>query len=81
MCGDGLGRRLQISPLGDLSVVPRLGATERCLIDAEGSVHRVRVRMVHTYPDIAGMMAQLGMMPSPSCLAASARLTCHGNLL
>ncbi len=34
MCGYRLGRRLQIS-LGDLSVVPRLGATERCLERAQ----------------------------------------------
>ena len=31
--------------LGDLSVVPRVGATERCLMDAEGSVDRVRVHI------------------------------------
>jgi hypothetical protein len=29
MCGDGLGRRLQISLSGDLSVVQSLGSTER----------------------------------------------------
>jgi hypothetical protein len=29
MCGDGLGRRLQISVSGDLSVDQRPGATER----------------------------------------------------
>jgi hypothetical protein len=31
--------------LGDLSVVPRLGTTERCLMNAEGSVDRARVRI------------------------------------
>ena len=36
--------------LGDLSVVQRLGATERWLLDTEGSVHRVRVRIAEGVP-------------------------------
>ena len=36
--------------LGDLSVLPRLGATERCLMDAEGPVDRVRVRIAAKVP-------------------------------
>ena len=36
--------------LGDLSVVQRLGATERWLLDAEGSVYRVRVRIAKGVP-------------------------------
>jgi hypothetical protein len=36
--------------LGDLSAVARLGATERWLLDAEASVHRVRVRIAKGVP-------------------------------